>query len=520
MATSVHSATVGDTNALGENITPDHGSDRDMNSEPQTKGALPDDTAWRFPTADEILQELSQEFTSEEKERVWTEASDAVKAYYDRLLVRWKEEMDTLLVYAGVSSAVMTAFIVESYKLLQPDPTDVTVAVLKQISTQLNSFTISPPFVNVTQVDQSASATHAPFRAPSSAIWLNALWFSSLVFSLGSALLALFVKQWIYEATVGGNSRESARLRQHRLNGLLQWRVGTIVVVLPIMLQLASILFLGGLVLLLWTLHAAVATVASLLVGILFTFFLTVTILPVFRSDCSYRSPASLAIYVILRHIRNTTMENIRRICKVLDRWYAALRLRCGSPKVSFLHQFAYNRRYLSTWRGRDQNDIHNQLGAIDRAILTTAYSTTIDTKFVSDMPVVFSDLPPHEVTRCFVDICNFMEGEWGDRGIQQRLLDDPTTLPRISCYGLRHILARPDKGTKAWVDDIAKIFRYYTLGREPTERFVEFAFKTLCQLAVESLTYKTIYGSAYVVLSRFYDQQKAHHTYDTLCHE
>ncbi|RPD54912.1 hypothetical protein L226DRAFT_434943, partial [Lentinus tigrinus ALCF2SS1-7] len=221
----------------------------------------------------------------------WTEASDAVKAYYDQLLVRWKEEMDTLLVYAGVSSAVMTAFVVESYKLLQPDPTDATVAVLMQISTQLNSFTISPPFVNVTQVHQPASATHAPFRASSSAIWLNALWFSSLVFSLGSALLALFVKQWIYDATVGGNSRESARLRQFRLNGLLRWRVGTIVVVLPIMLQLASILFLGGLVVLLWTLHATVAAIASLLVGLLFTFFLAVTILPVFRSDCSYRSP-------------------------------------------------------------------------------------------------------------------------------------------------------------------------------------------------------------------------------------
>ncbi|RPD61486.1 hypothetical protein L227DRAFT_500242, partial [Lentinus tigrinus ALCF2SS1-6] len=447
----------------------------------------------------------------EEKERVWTEASDAVKAYYDQLLVRWKEEMDTLLVYAGVSSAVMTAFVVESYKLLQPDPTDVTVAVLKQISTQLNSFTISPPFVNVTQVDQSANATHAPFRAPSSAIWLNALWFSSLVFSLGSALLALFLKQWIYEATVGGSSRESARLRQYRLHGLLRWRVGTIVVILPIMLQLASILFLGGLVLLLWTLHSTVATIASLLVGLLFTFFLTVTMLPVFRSDCSYRSPASFAIYVILRHIRNATMQSIRRICQVIDKWYTVWRW--GGPKVSVLHKFAYRARYLSTWRGRDQNDIYHQLGALDRAILTTAYSTTTDTKFVSDMPVVFSDLPPDQVAQCFVDICNFMEGEWGEWGIQRRLLDDPTALPRISCYGLRHILARTDKGSQAWLDDIRNIYQYYSLGDEPIEWFAEFACKTLCQLSVENPSHKGIYGSAGWVVRCVYDKQKAIHT-------
>ena len=32
---------------------------------------------------------------------MWTEAAEAVKASYDQLLCRWKEEMDTLLVYVS-----------------------------------------------------------------------------------------------------------------------------------------------------------------------------------------------------------------------------------------------------------------------------------------------------------------------------------------------------------------------------------------------------------------------------------
>ncbi len=48
-----------------------------------------------------IREELSKEFTQDEKEKVWTECIEAVKTSYDQLLGRWKEEMDTLLVYVS-----------------------------------------------------------------------------------------------------------------------------------------------------------------------------------------------------------------------------------------------------------------------------------------------------------------------------------------------------------------------------------------------------------------------------------
>ncbi len=409
----------------------------------------------------------------------------------------------------------------ESYHLLQPDPTDPTLAVLKQISGQMSGYTFTPPFLNATNLN-TTGLSQAPFQAPASAVWLNSLWFSSLVFSFAAALLALFVKQWIYEAMVAGTSRESARLRQYRYNGLLKWRVGTVVVVLPILLQLASVLFLAGLVVLLWTLHNTVAAITSFLVALVFTFVIGFTLLPVFKSDCSYRSPASFAIYALLRYSRNAILRAIRHICKVVYRscTQGTAWLHVARSQFERLGRFAYNRYdNMPTWRGRDHNAIHKHHGDLNRRIITTAYSTTADKKFLSSMPVVFSDLPPDQVARCFTDLFDFMEAEWGQWHMPERLhYQDTITLPLCSLYGLRHVLARSEKAP-GWKVDVEVIFRHFFIGKEHTEELAELACKSLCQLALEDRENRHLYGLAYRTLECMYDEQGARHTFDTLCH-
>lgn len=69
--------------------------------------------------------------------------------------------------------------------------------VLRRISVQLESFTLSPGLAN-----SSSSAPPLPsldFVADSATRWINTLWFLSLVFSLASALFGIMVKQWIRE---------------------------------------------------------------------------------------------------------------------------------------------------------------------------------------------------------------------------------------------------------------------------------------------------------------------------------
>ncbi|EIW54235.1 uncharacterized protein TRAVEDRAFT_132073, partial [Trametes versicolor FP-101664 SS1] len=67
----------------------------------------------------------------------WTGASRMVETYSEEMIKRWKEEIDTYLVFAGLFSAVLTAFNVQSYILLQPAAPDPSLAVLQQMSAQL-----------------------------------------------------------------------------------------------------------------------------------------------------------------------------------------------------------------------------------------------------------------------------------------------------------------------------------------------------------------------------------------------
>ena len=97
---------------------------------------------------------------------------------------------------AGLFSAVLTAFNVQSYTLLAPDPQDRLLDALQQISAQLGSFSVNPSFVNSTAPAVSQTPVPPP-RAPRSAVWLNTLWFSSLIFSLSAASVGIMVKQCI-----------------------------------------------------------------------------------------------------------------------------------------------------------------------------------------------------------------------------------------------------------------------------------------------------------------------------------
>ena len=130
------------------------------------------------------------------------------------------------------------------------------LATLQPLPAQLNGFTVNPPLVNSTH---PASPLHtAPPPPPEQwQVTLNILWFCSLIFSLFAASVAIMVKQWLNEYSMGlsGKSRQIARLRQLRLNGLRRWHVKEIVVILPMLLQVASALFFAGLLVLLWQLN-------------------------------------------------------------------------------------------------------------------------------------------------------------------------------------------------------------------------------------------------------------------------
>ncbi|KAI0758823.1 hypothetical protein C8Q74DRAFT_1164852, partial [Fomes fomentarius] len=162
----------------------------------------------------------------------WSKTADTVKTYSDDIVRRWNQEIDTLLVFAGLFSAILSSFTVQSYQLLTPAPMAPVVTMLLLLSSQF----LATQSANSTQgslVELDASqASSNPRRW---VVWLNALWFSSLILSLSSALIGIMVKQWLneYNSGLSGTSRQIARLRQARLANLDKWKVAAIVAILP-----------------------------------------------------------------------------------------------------------------------------------------------------------------------------------------------------------------------------------------------------------------------------------------------
>ncbi|KAI1785914.1 hypothetical protein LXA43DRAFT_97869, partial [Ganoderma leucocontextum] len=145
----------------------------------------------------------------EQRDEAWKFCASAIERHFEELLKRWNAELDMLLVFAGLFSTALTAFLVQSYPLLQPDNTDTMVIALAQLSNQLHAFSVSPEFVNSTERGVF-SPELASFTAPGYAIRVNGLWFSSLICTLSASSIAVMVKQWLHQyraARAGSGAR-------------------------------------------------------------------------------------------------------------------------------------------------------------------------------------------------------------------------------------------------------------------------------------------------------------------------
>lgn len=135
-----------------------------------------------------------------------------------------------------------------------------------------------------------------------SARWINALLFVSLVLSLAAALFGIMVKQWLREYMQWNSPlaipRENVLVRQIRVEAWETWKVSIIIASIPVILELAMVLFLIGIVVLLWTVDNAVAMVVTSAVTIFLFTFAAFTVLPIFFKQCSYKSPSAWACMV------------------------------------------------------------------------------------------------------------------------------------------------------------------------------------------------------------------------------
>ncbi|KAK0471811.1 hypothetical protein IW261DRAFT_1301616, partial [Armillaria novae-zelandiae] len=179
---------------------------------------------------------------------IWRAYLDESLIYDTDMLGNQRGQVNILLVFAGLFSAIVSAFIAQSAVNLQPDYEKMSALLLfDQVNIQLGLASgISPNRITTSGADPTAHFNPKPVDS-----WVNGLWFASLTLSLATALFAVLADGWYchYLSPVAGNPQVRARTRHLRYTGLLNWRVSTLIGFLPLMLHLSLFLFFTGLVL-------------------------------------------------------------------------------------------------------------------------------------------------------------------------------------------------------------------------------------------------------------------------------
>ncbi|KAI0298446.1 hypothetical protein B0F90DRAFT_1732545, partial [Multifurca ochricompacta] len=212
-----------------------------------------------------------------------------------------KEDMDGVLLFAGLFATSLSVFAIDRVQTLQVSPTQQvvfyqqqSVALLSQISQQLSSLSAQasvPPF----------SLPPSPTPSPSpSEIRVN-------VFCLCAALLATLVQRWSRDYMLifkqYRHSLKSARIRQYLHDGVDGWYMPIVAEAVPGLVHISLFLFLIGLGDFLLNVNKTVGRATLFPITFCATLYLFSTFAPVFSPQSPYRSPFSDIIWYITRSL-------------------------------------------------------------------------------------------------------------------------------------------------------------------------------------------------------------------------
>ncbi|KAJ7474352.1 hypothetical protein FB451DRAFT_1558497 [Mycena latifolia] len=231
------------------------------------------------PAPPENIDDPSEEAAAAKLWAVYV--SEAEK--YDKALVEsWKSDMEGMLIFAGLFSASLTAFLIESYKTLNPDSGDTTVKLLAQISLQLTASANG----STLQLPEST-----PFTPSAASLVCNALWFISLGFSLTCALIATLLEQWaqdfLHKADMCSAPVIRARVYSYLYYGLKRSNMHTVVKIIPLLLHASLLFFFAGLVAFLIPVNVTMTAITGVLLFIVTSVYAVLTFLPLQYLDIS-----------------------------------------------------------------------------------------------------------------------------------------------------------------------------------------------------------------------------------------
>ncbi|TCD61521.1 hypothetical protein EIP91_008292 [Steccherinum ochraceum] len=219
--------------------------------------------------------------------RFWSIYKKEADEYDLEFLTRYREDMNTCMIFAGLFTAVTATVASMTISDLSPDPNQTTQALLLNILLVLNSTSSSPP---------AAFPLPAFNGPPTIVIWYQSLLYASIACSLFAALGAVLGIQWLSRySSVGerGTLEDRCKERQRKFDGLEAWHLRRVLEALSTLLQLSLFLFAVAICAYMLTQQTIVAVV---LIGVMGTgavfYFSTIGISVIYR-DCPFSTPLS-----------------------------------------------------------------------------------------------------------------------------------------------------------------------------------------------------------------------------------
>ncbi|KAJ3774913.1 hypothetical protein FB446DRAFT_786531 [Lentinula raphanica] len=244
---------------------------------------ITDDYEQRFPE-DPIFKETGP------NARVWRTYLVESAAFDENMIGEARDGLDAMLVFAGLFSAVVTSFLVQTSQNLQLNSADVTASLLSELVAVQRAAAIGG---NISAVPPSPLFLGSDFHPGAVDVWINGLWLVSLALALAIALAVVLAQQWLhhYVAMTSGTPKERSHICQFRFTGLQKWQVLTIIGLLPVIMHVSLALFFFGLIIFLVPLHLELALIIGSITFVVYGLYIISNVLPVLIPQCPYQTP-------------------------------------------------------------------------------------------------------------------------------------------------------------------------------------------------------------------------------------
>ncbi|KAI9433205.1 hypothetical protein H4582DRAFT_1011670 [Lactarius indigo] len=243
---------------------------------------------------------------------LWSLHKKEAKSHDEARIQSLKDNMDGVLIFAGLFSAALVSFITDKIHDLQVDPAQQlvyyqqqNVALLAQISNNVSS--IASAIAPRASTQSTPPSSYPPFAPTASDVRISTFWFMSLVFSLSAALLATLVQQWVRDYMHVfqrySNPLKSARLRQYLYEGAEGWYMPVVAESVPGLVHVSLFLFFLGLGDSLLNLNRTVGVTIIVLITICGFLYALSTFTPIANPQSPYQNPFSRMIWYLKQKV-------------------------------------------------------------------------------------------------------------------------------------------------------------------------------------------------------------------------